>query len=232
MHANDIKVINAIRTLSADAIQKANSGHPGTPLGAAPMAYTLWAKKLSHNPANPKWINRDRFVLSAGHASMLMYSLLHLFGYGITMDDIKNFRQLDSKTPGHPEYGHTVGVETTTGPLGQGVANAVGMAMAEKHLAAKFNKPGFPVVDHYTYALMGDGCVMEGISGEASALAATLGLGKLILFYDSNDITIEGNVGLALKEDTAARYEAYGWHVQKVEDGEDIDAIAAAIDAA
>ena len=229
MHANDVKVINAIRTLSADAIQKANSGHPGTPLGAAPMAYTLWAKKLSHNPANPAWTNRDRFVLSNGHASMLMYSLLHLFGYGITMDDLKNFRQLDSKTPGHPEYGHTVGVETTTGPLGQGVANAVGMAMAEKHLAAKFNKPGFPVIDHYTYALMGDGCVMEGISGEASALAATLGLGKLILFYDSNDITIEGNVGLALKEDTAARYEAYGWHVQKVEDGEDIDAIAAAI---
>ena len=161
---------------------------------------------------------------------MLLYSLLHLFGYGLTMDDLKNFRQLDSRTPGHPEYGHTVGVETTTGPLGQGVSNAVGMAMAEKHLAAKFNRPGFPVVDHYTYALMGDGCVMEGISGEASALAATLSLGKLILFYDSNDITIEGNVGLALREDTAKRYEAYGWHVQKVADGEDIDAIAAAID--
>lgn len=232
MHANDVKVINAIRTLSADAIQKANSGHPGTPLGAAPMAYTLWAKKLSHNPADPAWRNRDRFVLSAGHASMLLYSMLHLFGYGITMDDLKNFRQLGSKTPGHPEFGHTVGVETTTGPLGQGVANAVGMAMAEKHLAAKFNKPGYPVIDHYTYALMGDGCVMEGVSGEASAMAATLGLGKLILFYDSNDITIEGNVGIALKEDTAKRYEAYGWHVQKVEDGEDVDAIAAAIDAA
>ena len=230
MQANDVKVINAIRTLSADAIQKANSGHPGTPLGAAPMAYALWAKKLKHNPADPAWRNRDRFVLSAGHASMLLYSLLHLFGYGLTMDDLKNFRQLDSKTPGHPEYGHTVGVETTTGPLGQGVSNAVGMAMAEKHLAAKFNRPGFPVVDHYTYALMGDGCVMEGISGEASALAATLSLGKLILFYDSNDITIEGNVGLALREDTAKRYEAYGWHVQKVADGEDIDAIAAAID--
>ncbi|MDY4517193.1 MAG: transketolase [Candidatus Spyradocola sp.] len=230
MQANDVKVINAIRTLSADAIQKANSGHPGTPLGAAPMAYALWAKKLKHNPADPAWRNRDRFVLSAGHASMLLYSLLHLFGYGLTMDDLKNFRQLDSRTPGHPEYGHTVGVETTTGPLGQGVSNAVGMAMAEKHLAAKFNRPGFPVVDHYTYALMGDGCVMEGISGEASALAATLSLGKLILFYDSNDITIEGNVGLALREDTAKRYEAYGWHVQKVDDGEDIDAIAAAID--
>ena len=230
MQANDVKVINAIRTLSADAIQKANSGHPGTPLGAAPMAYALWAKKLKHNPADPAWRNRDRFVLSAGHASMLLYSLLHLFGYGLTMDDLKSFRQLDSRTPGHPEYGHTVGVETTTGPLGQGVSNAVGMAMAEKHLAAKFNRPGFPVVDHYTYALMGDGCVMEGISGEASALAATLSLGKLILFYDSNDITIEGNVGLALREDTAKRYEAYGWHVQKVADGEDIDAIAAAID--
>ena len=232
MQANDVKVINAIRTLAADAIQKANSGHPGTPLGAAPMAYALWAKKLKHNPADPAWRNRDRFVLSAGHASMLLYSLLHLFGYGLTMDDLKNFRQLDAKTPGHPEYGHTVGVETTTGPLGQGVSNAVGMAMAEKHLAAKFNRPGFPVVDHYTYALMGDGCVMEGISGEASALAATLGLGKLILFSDSNDITIEGNVGLAMREDTAKRYEAYGWHVQKVADGEDIDAIADAIDAA
>ncbi|MGN1250958.1 MAG: transketolase [Candidatus Spyradocola sp.] len=232
MQANDVKVINAIRTLSADAIQKANSGHPGTPLGAAPMAYALWAKKLKHNPADPAWRNRDRFVLSAGHASMLLYSLLHLFGYGLTMDDLKNFRQMDAKTPGHPEFGHTVGVETTTGPLGQGVSNAVGMAMAEKHLAAKFNRPGFPVVDHYTYALMGDGCVMEGISGEASSLAATLGLGKLILFYDSNDITIEGNVGLAMREDTAKRYEAYGWHVQKVADGEDIDAIAAAIDAA
>ena len=230
MQANDVKVINAIRTLAADAIQKANSGHPGTPLGAAPMAYALWAKRMKHNPADPAWRNRDRFVLSAGHASMLLYSLLHLFGYGLTMDDLKNFRQLDSRTPGHPEYGHTVGVETTTGPLGQGVSNAVGMAMAEKHLAAKFNRPGFPVVDHYTYALMGDGCVMEGISGEASALAATLSLGKLILFYDSNDITIEGNVGLALREDTAKRYEAYGWHVQKVADGEDIDAIAAAID--
>lgn len=230
MQANDVKVINAIRTLAADAIQKANSGHPGTPLGAAPMAYTLWAKRMKHNPADPAWRNRDRFVLSAGHASMLLYSLLHLFGYGLTMEDLKNFRQLDSKTPGHPEYGHTVGVEITTGPLGQGVSNAVGMAMAEKHLAAKFNRPGFPVVDHYTYALMGDGCVMEGISGEASALAATLGLGKLILFYDSNDITIEGHVGLALREDTAKRYEAYGWHVQKVADGEDIDAIAAAID--
>lgn len=230
MQANDVKVINAIRTLAADAIQKANSGHPGTPLGAAPMAYTLWAKRMKHNPADPAWRNRDRFVLSAGHASMLLYSLLHLFGYGLTMEDLKNFRQLDSKTPGHPEYGHTVGVEITTGPLGQGVSNAVGMAMAEKHLAAKFNRPGFPVVDHYTYALMGDGCVMEGISGEASALAATLSLGKLILFYDSNDITIEGHVGLALREDTAKRYEAYGWHVQKVADGEDIDAIAAAID--
>ncbi len=232
MQQNDCKVISAMRALAADAVQKANSGHPGTPLGAAPMAYALWSKRLNHNPADPAWRNRDRFVLSAGHASTLLYSLLHLFGYGLTMEDLKNFRQLGSKTPGHPEYGHTVGVETTTGPLGQGVANAVGMAMAEKHLAAKFNRPGFPVIDHYTYALMGDGCVMEGISAEASALAATLELGKLILFYDSNDITIEGNVGIALKEDTAKRYEAYGWQVQKVEDGEDVEAILAAIDAA
>ena len=232
MQDMDVKVISTMRALAADAIQKANSGHPGTPLGASPMAYTLWAKQMNHNPADPKWRNRDRFVLSAGHASAMLYSLLHLFGYGLTMDDLKNFRQLDSKTPGHPEYGHTVGVETTTGPLGQGVANAVGMAMAEKHLAAKFNRPGFPVVDHSPYALMGDGCVMEGISGEASALAATLGLGKLILFYDSNDITIEGKVELALREDTAKRYESYGWHVQKVADGEDIDAIGAAIEAA
>ena len=232
MQPIDVKVISTMRALAADAIQKANSGHPGTPLGAAPTAYAVWAKRMVHNPADPAWRNRDRFVLSAGHASMLLYSLLHLFGYGLTIEDLKNFRQLDSKTPGHPEYGHTVGVETTTGPLGQGVANAVGMAMAEKHLAAKFNRPGFPVVDHYTYCLMGDGCVMEGISGEASALAATLGLGKLILIYDSNDITIEGKVELALRENTMQRYEAYGWHVQEVKDGEDVDAVAAAIDCA
>ncbi len=232
MLAQDQKVITAIRTLSADAIEKANSGHPGTPLGAAPMAYTLWAKQLSHNPADPCWRNRDRFVLSAGHASMLLYSMLHLFGYGLTIEDLQNFRQWGSKTPGHPEYGHTVGVEITTGPLGQGIANAVGMAMAEKHLAAKFNRPGFPVVDHYTYALMGDGCVMEGLSSEASCLAATLGLGKLIVFYDSNSITIEGSTDIAMREDTAKRYEAYGWHVQKVADGEDTCAIEAAIIAA
>ena len=232
MQPIDVKVISTMRALAADAIQKANSGHPGTPLGAAPTAYAVWAKRMVHNPADPAWRNRDRFVLSAGHASMLLYSLLHLFGYGLTIEDLKNFRQLDSKTPGHPEYGHTVGVETTTGPLGQGVANAVGMAMAEKHLAAKFNRPGFPVVDHYTYCLMGDGCVMEGISSEASALAATLGLGKLILIYDSNDITIEGKVELALRENTMQRYEAYGWHVQEVKDGEDVDAVAAAIDCA
>ena len=195
--------IDAIRILAAEAVQKAKSGHPGMPMGAADMAYALWATQMKHNPKDPQWVNRDRFVLSSGHGSMLEYALLHLFGYGLDMEEIKNFRQLGSKTPGHPEYGHTVGVETTTGPLGQGVSNSVGMAMAEKHLAAKFNRPGFPVVDHYTYALMGDGCVMEGISGEASALAATLSLGKLILFYDSNDITIEGNVGLALREDTA-----------------------------
>ena len=225
-------VVNAIRILSAEAVQKAKSGHPGMPMGAAAMAYAVWGREMTHNPADPKFVNRDRFVLSSGHGSMLLYSLLHLFGYGLTIEDLKQFRQLDSKTPGHPEYGHTVGVETTTGPLGQGVANAVGMAMAEKHLAAKFNRPGYPVVDHYTYCLMGDGCVMEGISSEASALAATLGLGKLILFYDSNDITIEGHVSLALCEDTKARYAAYGWHVQEVMDGEDVDAVAAAIDAA
>ena len=232
MNKTDTRSVNAIRVLSADMIQKAKSGHPGLPLGSAAMAYELWARHMSHNPKDPKWINRDRFILSGGHGSALLYSLLYLFDYGLQLEDIKNFRQLDSKTPGHPEYGHTVGVETTTGPLGQGVANAVGMAMAEKHLAAKFNRPGFPVVDHYTYCLMGDGCVMEGISGEASALAATLGLNKLILFYDSNDITIEGNVELALREDTMKRYEAYGWHVQEVKDSEDIDAICDAIDKA
>ena len=221
--------INAIRVLSADAIQKSNSGHPGLPLGAATMAFTLWTK-MNHNGKNPDWDNRDRFVLSAGHGSMLEYSLLHLFGYGITIEDIKNFRQVGSLTPGHPEYGHTKGVEITTGPLGQGICNAVGMAMAEAHLAEKFNKEHFNIVDHYTYAIVGDGCLMEGISGEASSLAGTLGLGKLIVLYDSNNISIEGNTDIAFREDVAKRYEAYGWQVIKVENGNDIDSISNAID--
>lgn len=225
-------VINSIRILSAEAIQKANSGHPGLPLGAAPMAYTLWAKQMKHNPANPHWVDRDRFILSAGHGSMLLYSLLHLFGYGLTVEDLMNFRQLGSKTPGHPEYGHTVGVEVTTGPLGQGIANAVGMAMAETHLAAKFNKPGYEIVDHYTYALSGDGCMMEGISSEAASLAGTLGLNKLIVLYDSNNISIEGNTDIAFREDVAKRFEAYNWQVITVSDGNSIDAINDAIEAA
>lgn len=220
--------INAIRVLSADAIEKSKSGHPGLPLGAATMAFTLWSK-MNHNGKNPEWDNRDRFVLSAGHGSMLEYSLLHLFGYGITVEDIKNFRQVGSLTPGHPEYGHTKGVEITTGPLGQGICNAVGFAIAESHLAEKFNKPEYSVVDHYTYAIVGDGCLMEGISGEASSLAGTLGLGKLVVLYDSNNISIEGNTDIAFREDVAKRYEAYGWQVLKVADGNDIDAIEAAI---
>ena len=223
--------INAIRVLAADAIQKSKSGHPGLPLGAASMAYTLWTK-MNHNGKNPDWDNRDRFILSAGHGSMLEYSLLHLFGYGLTIDDIKNFRQLGSLTPGHPEYGHTKGVEITTGPLGQGICNAVGMAIAESYLANKFNKDKFNIVDHYTYSIVGDGCLMEGISGEASSLAGTLGLGKLIVLYDSNNISIEGNTDIAFREDVAKRYEAYGWHVLKVADGNDIDSVEAAIEEA
>ena len=223
--------INAIRVLSADAIEKSKSGHPGLPLGAATMAYTLWSK-MNHNGKNPNWDNRDRFILSAGHGSMLEYSLLHLFGYGITVEDIKNFRQVGSLTPGHPEYGHTKGVEITTGPLGQGICNAVGMAIAESHLAEKFNKPGYEVVNHYTYSIVGDGCLMEGISGEASSLAGTLGLGKLVVLYDSNNICIEGDTDIAFREDVAKRYEAYNWQVIKVEDGNDIEAIEKAIEEA
>lgn len=223
--------INAIRVLSADAIEKSKSGHPGLPLGAATMAYTLWSK-MNHNGKNPNWDNRDRFILSAGHGSMLEYSLLHLFGYGITVEDIKNFRQVGSLTPGHPEYGHTKGVEITTGPLGQGICNAVGMAIAESHLAEKFNKPGYEVVNHYTYSIVGDGCLMEGISGEASSLAGTLGLGKLIVLYDSNNISIEGDTDIAFREDVAKRYEAYNWQVIKVNDGNDIEAIEKAIEEA
>jgi len=223
------KAVDAIRILSADGVQKANSGHPGLPLGSAPMAYQLWAHALKHNPKNPKWVDRDRFVLSAGHGSMLIYSLLHLFGYGVTLEDLKSFRQWESKTPGHPEYGHTIGIETTTGPLGAGLSNAVGMAMAEAHLAATFNQEGFPVVDHFTYALAGDGCMMEGLASESMSLAGTLGLGKLIVFYDSNQITIEGKTDIAFREDVKARFAAYGFQTLDVADGTDLDAIANAI---
>jgi transketolase len=225
----DLQAINAIRMLSVEAVEKANSGHPGLPMGAAPIAYKLWSDFLVHNPANPHFENRDRFVLSAGHGSMLLYSLLHLFGYGLTIDDLKNFRQLGSKTPGHPEFGHTVGVETTTGPLGQGYANAVGMAIAEAHLAAKFNREGFPIVDHYTYALSGDGCMMEGITNEAASLAGTLALNKLIVFYDDNEISIEGDTYIAFREDVGMRHQALGWNVIKIADGNDIDAVGKAI---
>jgi transketolase len=222
--------INAVRILSAEAIQKANSGHPGLPMGAAPMAFNLWANHMKHNPKNPNWFNRDRFILSSGHGSMLLYSLLHLFEYGLTMDDLKDFRQLNSKTPGHPEFGHTVGVEMTTGPLGQGISSAVGMAWAESYLAETFNKEGFPIVDHYTYTITGDGGLMEGISGEACSLAGTLGLGKLIAFYDDNSISIEGDTDIAFREDVKMRYEAYGWQVIEVEDGNDIQALTKAIE--
>ena len=211
--------IDAIRVLAAEAVQKAKSGHPGMPMGAADMAYALWATQMKHNPKDPKWVNRDRFVLSSGHGSMLEYALLHLFGYGLDMEEIKNFRQLGSKTPGHPEYGHTVGVETTTGPLGQGIANAVGFAIAEAHLAAKFNREGYPVMDHYTYCILGDGCMMEGISGEACSLAGTLKLNKLIALYDDNEISIEGDTDIAFREDVPARYRAYGWNVIDVPNG-------------
>ena len=224
--------INSIRVLSIEAIEKANSGHPGLPLGAAPMAYELWLNHMKHNPNNPKWINRDRFVLSAGHGSMLLYSLLHLFDYGVTIEDIKNFRQLGSKTPGHPEYGHTVGVETTTGPLGAGFATSVGMAMAEANLATKFNVDGYNIIDHYTYTIVGDGCLMEGISSEAASLAGTLKLGKLIALYDSNNITIEGNTEIAFTENVAKRFEAYDWQVIEVNDGNDIVEIGNAIEQA
>lgn len=229
----DTMSVNAIRVLSADAIQKANSGHPGLPLGCAPIAYELWAKHMNHNPANPDWKNRDRFVLSGGHGSMLLYSLLHLFGYGgLSKEDLMNFRQLDSLTPGHPEYGHTVGVEATTGPLGAGMGMAVGMAMAEAHLASVFNKDEYPVVDHYTYVLGGDGCMMEGISSEAFSLAGTLGLHKLIVLYDSNQISIEGSTDIAFTEDVQKRMEAFGFQTITVEDGTDLEAIGQAIEEA
>lgn len=222
--------VNAIRVLAADAVQKANSGHPGLPLGCAAIGYELWGNQMKHNPANPKWANRDRFILSGGHGSTLLYSLLHLFGYGLTKEDLMNFRQLDSLTPGHPEYGHTVGVEATTGPLGAGMGMAVGMAAAEAHLAAVFNKEGYPVVDHYTYVLGGDGCMMEGISSEAMSLAGTMGLNKLIVIYDSNKISIEGDTDIAFTENVQKRFEAFGFQIITVEDGNDIAAIGAAIE--
>lgn len=229
----DTLSVNAIRILSADAIQKANSGHPGLPLGCAPIGYELWAHQMNHNPANPDWPNRDRFILSGGHGSMLLYSLLHLFGYGdLSVEDLKNFRQLGSKTPGHPEYGHTVGVEATTGPLGAGMAMAVGMAMAEEHLASVFNRDEYPVVDHYTYVLGGDGCMMEGISSEAFSLAGTLGLSKLIVLYDSNGISIEGSTDIAFCENVEERMQAFGFQTITVENGNDINAIGLAIEAA
>ena len=221
--------INTIRTLSLDAVQKANSGHPGLPLGAAPMAYVLWTRFLRHNPKNPKWENRDRFLLSAGHGSMLLYSLLHLTGYDLPLDELKNFRQWGSKTPGHPEYGLTPGVEITTGPLGQGFANGVGMAMGAAHLGAKFNKEGFPLIDHYVYAIVSDGDLMEGVASEAASLAGHLQLGKLIYLYDDNKVTIEGFTKLAFSEDVPRRFEAYGWHTLTVEDGNNLDTIEAAI---
>ena len=217
MNNIEMKCANAIRVLSADTVQKAKSGHPGMPLGAAPIAYELWAHHMNHNPKNPQWFNRDRFILSSGHASAMLYSLLHLFGYGLTLDDMKQFRQDGSLTPGHPEYGHTIGVEATTGPLGSGIGMAVGMAMAESHLAAKFNKPEFPIVDHYTFVICGDGCLMEGISSESLSLAGTLGLGKLIILYDSNKISIEGSTDIAFTENVAARVAAFGFQTLTVE---------------
>jgi transketolase len=226
------QAINTIRFLSADAIQQANSGHPGLPMGTAPMAYAIWTRHLRHNPANPAWANRDRFILSGGHGSMLLYSLLHLTGYDLSLEDLKQFRQWGSRTPGHPEYGHTPGVEATTGPLGQGFANGVGMAMAEAHLAAVYNRPGHTLIDHFTYAIVTDGDLMEGVASEAASLAGHLRLGKLIYLYDDNRISIEGSTEIAFTEDRGQRFAAYGWHVQHVADGLDVEAIDWAIQAA
>src|SRR5438445_4469274 len=221
--------INTIRALAIDAVQKAESGHPGLPLGAAPMAYVLWTRFLRHNPKNPKWENRDRFLLSAGHGSMLLYSLLYLTGYDLSLDEIKNFRQWGSKTPGHPEYGLAPGVEITTGPLGQGFANGVGMAMGAAHLAAKFNQKDFSLIDHNVYAIVSDGDLMEGVAAEAASLAGHLKLGKLIYLYDDNHVTIEGFTDLAFSENVPQRFEAYGWHISTVADGNDLDRIESAI---
>ncbi|SDY28170.1 transketolase [Evansella caseinilytica] len=224
--------IQTIRTLSIDGVEKAKSGHPGMPMGAAPMAFSLYGKQMKHNPLNPSWFNRDRFVLSAGHGSMLLYSILHLTGYGVTMDDLKHFRQWGSATPGHPEYRHTPGVEATTGPLGQGVAMAVGMAMAERHLAAVFNRENHEVIDHYTYAICGDGDLMEGVAAEAVSAAGHLKLGRLIVLYDSNDISLDGELHMSFSEDVAERFKAYGWHYLHVEDGNDLAAINKAVELA
>ena len=228
----DLLCIDTIRTLAMDAVEAAQSGHPGTPMALAPLAYLLYTRHLRHDPRDPAWPGRDRFVLSAGHASMLLYATLHLVGYDLPLEEIRNFRQWGSRTPGHPEHGHTPGVETTTGPLGQGLANAVGMALAESHLAARFNREGHAVVDHRTYVVVSDGDLMEGISHEAAALAGHLALGKLIVFYDDNHITIEGPTTLAYSDDVARRFEAYGWHVQRVADGNDLAALDAAACAA
>jgi transketolase len=224
--------INALRTLSIDMVEKANSGHPGMPMGAAPMAYELWTRHMLHNPSNPQWFNRDRFVLSAGHGSALLYSLLHLTGYALPLEELKNFRQWGSKTPGHPEFGHTPGVDATTGPLGQGISMAVGMAMAEAHLGATYNREGFSVVDHYTYVICGDGDLMEGVTAEAVSMAGHMGLGKLIVLYDSNDISLDGDLTFAFTENVAKRFEAYGWQYLRVEDGADIAQIGQAIEQA
>lgn len=225
----DLLTINTLRFLAVDAVQSANSGHPGLPLGAAPMAYVIWKKHLKHNPKNPNWYDRDRFVLSAGHGSALLYALIHLSGYDLSLNELRNFRQWDSKTPGHPEYGHTPGVETTTGPLGQGFANGVGMAMAERFLSKKYNKPNFNIIDHYVYGIVSDGDLMEGIASEAASIAGHLNLGKLIYLYDDNNITIDGSTDLAFSEDVSKRFESYNWHVQSVDDGNNIDLIDEAI---
>src|SRR5215212_7262119 len=231
-HALDTLCVNTIRTLSMDAVQRANSGHPGTPMALAPLAYVLYTRVMRHNPANPQWPDRDRFVLSAGHASMLLYSMLYLTGYGLTLDDIEHFRQLGSPTAGHPEYGHAAGIEATTGPLGQGISTSVGMALAERTLAARFNRDGHDVIDHFTYTIASDGDMQEGVQSEAASLAGHLGLGRLIAIYDDNHISIEGDTALAFSEDVGKRYEAYGWHVQHL--GEDIalDRIVSALETA
>jgi transketolase len=230
----DLRAVNAIRALSIDMVQKANSGHPGMPLGAAPVAYAIWSRHLRHNPRNPRWFDRDRFVLSAGHASAMLYSLLHLSGYDLSLEDLRSFRQLGSRTPGHPENYATPGVEATTGPLGQGIANAVGMAIAEAHLAATYNRGNHRIINHYTYVMAGDGDMMEGVAYEAASLAGHLGLGKLIVLYDDNRISLSGPTSNCFTEDVALRYRSFGWHVVRIESGQgnDVDAIDAAIDEA
>lgn len=232
LNSTEQLAVQTIRTLCIDAIEKANSGHPGLPMGAAPMAYALWTRVMRASGTYPDWPNRDRFILSAGHGSMLLYSLLHLHGYDVSMEDLKQFRQFGSKTPGHPEYGHVPGVETTTGPLGQGIANGVGMAMAERHLASLYNRPGYEIVNHYTYVVVGDGDLMEGVAAEAASLAGHLRLGKLIVLYDSNQISLDGGTNLSFTEDVAARFKAYGWQVLQVEDGNDLEAVSSALAAA